>query len=110
VGTFTVKVPKDRYDLYRPHKGKKLIFGIRPENISHINYQPTDITPSPVDATVDVVEEMGNEKILYLEKGGKTFLARIDPRADVHVGETVGLAFNADLMHLFDAETEQALQ
>ncbi len=109
-GSFRVKVPPTRYDLYRPHLGKKIIFGIRPENIAHIDYQPPGITPSEVEATVDVVEEMGNEKILYLDKEGKTFLARIDPRAEVHVGQTVGLAFNADVMHLFDAETEEALQ
>jgi multiple sugar transport system ATP-binding protein len=66
--------------------------------------------PSHVQANVDVVEEMGHEKILYLEEGGKSFLARIDPRAEVHVGQRVGMVVNMAVMHLFDAETEQALQ
>lgn len=109
-GFFRVDVPKERYELYRSYVGKKVIFGIRPENISHPNYQPADIVPSMVEANVDVVEEMGHEKIAYLEEGGKTFLARMDPRADVHVGQRTGAIFNMSSMHLFDAETEQALQ
>ncbi len=109
-GVFKVKVQPERYDLYKPYIGKKVIFGIRPENISHPLYQPADITPAEVTANIDVVEEMGHEKIVYLEEGGKTFLARMDPRADVHVGQRTPVIFNMGVMHLFDAETEQALQ
>ncbi|NDJ77131.1 MAG: sn-glycerol-3-phosphate ABC transporter ATP-binding protein UgpC [Chloroflexi bacterium] len=109
-GYFRLEVPEARYDLYRPHMGKQLTFGIRPEAISHPNYQPADIRPSLIEANVDVVELMGNEKIVYLEESGKTFLARFDPRADITVGQRTGAVFNMASMHLFDQETEQALQ
>jgi multiple sugar transport system ATP-binding protein len=109
-GVFRVSVPEDRYDMYRPHLGKKVIFGIRPDNISHADFPPPGIVPAPVDANVDVVEEMGHEKILYLEEGGKTFLARIDPRADVRVGQRIRLVLNMSVMHLFDEDTEQVLR
>lgn len=109
-GSYHLAVPEDRYDLYRPHLGSKVIFGIRPENIAHADFPPPGIIPSPIDANIDVIEEMGHEKILYLEEGGKTFLARIDPRAQVHVGERVHMQVNMGAMHLFDADTEQALQ
>ncbi|MBN1562646.1 MAG: sn-glycerol-3-phosphate ABC transporter ATP-binding protein UgpC [Anaerolineae bacterium] len=109
-GVFRVAVPEERYDTYRPHLGKKVIFGIRPDNIAHADFQPPGIIPAPIEANVDVVEEMGHEKILYLEEGGKTFLARIDPRAEVHVGQRVGLMLNMSVMHLFDSDTEQVLR
>lgn len=109
-GIFKVAVPPERTEKYRSHVGKKVIFGIRPENISHPDYQPQNITPSPITANIDVVEEMGHEKITYLEEGGKTFLARMDPRADVHVGQRADIILNMASMHLFDAETEEALQ
>jgi len=109
-GYFQVEVPKERYELYRPHLGKRVVFGIRPENIAHPDYAPPGIIPSLVQANIDVVEEMGHEKIVYLEEGGKSFLARMDPRADVHVGQRTGAVLNMAVMHLFDAETEQALQ
>jgi len=109
-GYFQVEVPKERYELYRPHLGKRVVFGIRPENIAHPDFPSPGIVPSLVQANVDVVEEMGHEKIVYLEEGGKSFLARMDPRANVRVGQRTGALLNMAVMHLFDAETEQALQ
>ena len=109
-GFFQVEVPKDRYERYRPHLGKRVVFGIRPENVAHPDFAPPGIIPSLIEANVDVVEEMGHEKIVYLEEGGKSFLARMDPRADVHVGKRTGVVLNMAVMHLFDADTEQALQ
>jgi len=109
-GLFQLDVPPERYEVYRPHVGKKVVFGIRPENIAHPDFLPADTVPTVVEANVDVVEEMGSEKIVYFEVGGKTFLARIDPRADMRVGQRCGAVLNMATMHLFDAETEQALQ
>ncbi len=109
-GYFQAEVPKERYEMYRPHLGKRIVFGIRPENVAHPDFAPPGIIPSLIQANVDVVEEMGHEKIVYLEEGGKSFLARMDPRADLHVGQRTGAVLNMAVMHLFDAETEQALQ
>lgn len=109
-GMYKLEVPAARYETYRPYVGKRVVFGIRPEDIHHPDYPPPGITPAQDTATVDVVELMGNEKIVYLEKGGKTILSRMDPRADVHVGQTSGVVFNMANMHLFDPETERALQ
>jgi len=109
-GFFKVLVPPERSEMYRPALGKPVIFGIRPDCISHPDYQPQNIVPAIVEANVDMVEEMGHEKIVYLEAGGKTFLSRMDPRAEVHVGQRSGAVFNMASMHLFDAETEKALQ
>jgi len=109
-GVFRVEVPPERYEKYRPHVGKQVVFGIRPENVAHPDYPPANIFPAVVEANVDVVEEMGHEKIAYLEEGGRTFLARMDPRSDLHVGQRTGTVFNMSAMHLFDAATEEALQ
>jgi multiple sugar transport system ATP-binding protein len=109
-GQFQLEVPEDRHELYRSYVGKKVIFGVRPENIAYPDYQPSGIAASLIEASVDVVEEMGHEKIVYLEDGGKTFLARMDPRSDVRVGHRTGAVFNMSSMHLFDQETELALQ
>jgi multiple sugar transport system ATP-binding protein len=109
-GQFKLDVPPQRYDLYRPYVGKSVIFGIRPDDIHHPDYPPADIVPAMVEANVDVVELMGNEKIVYLEEGGKTLLARMDTRSNVQVGHRTGAMFNMNNMQLFDKETEKALQ
>ena len=54
-----------------------------------------------------MTELMGNEIFVYLQVGDSTFIARIDPRADVRAGDEVDMAFNIDKIHIFDATTEK---
>lgn len=109
-GIFRIAVPDSRRDKYRPYIGSEVVFGIRPEHIHDSHYTPPSILPSPLEANVDVVEQMGNEKILYLEQNGKTFVARVDPRTDVHVGQRIQAVIDINSMHLFDAKSQKALQ
>jgi len=59
---------------------------------------------------VDVTELMGNEILLYLVAGKNTFVARVDPRSKMRVADQVDVAFDKDKFHVFDGETEQAIQ
>jgi multiple sugar transport system ATP-binding protein len=108
-GGFQVNVPVAKAEPFKDAIGKRVIFGIRPEDIHDVEYQPSGITPSIVEANVDVVEQMGNEINLYLEDQGKTFIARTDPRTRARIGNRIGLAFNIDNMHLFDVDTNLSL-
>jgi multiple sugar transport system ATP-binding protein len=105
LGFGTVEVPVERVDRYRKLIGKPVTFGIRPEDIHHPNFQPREIIPQQIVSDVDVIELMGNEKIVYLKNDNMTYLARIDPRSDVRVGISTGMIFNMANMHLFDVET-----
>ncbi len=109
-GTFRVPVAPQRNELYRPYVGKPVIMGIRPEDIHDPQYQPANIVPAAIDANIDVVEQMGHEKVIYLEESGKTFLARMDPRSTASVGQRMQVVVNTANIHLFDAQTEKALQ
>jgi multiple sugar transport system ATP-binding protein len=108
-GVFQVTVPARKAEPFKSHVGKKVVFGIRPEDIHDAEYQPPGITPAMVEANVDVVEQMGNEMILYLEQGGTNFIARTDPRTRARVGGRVGMVIDVDNMHLFDTDTELSL-
>lgn len=108
-GIFQIPIPAERADIYKLHMGKNVIFGIRPEDIHDQEYQPASITPVPLEASVDVVEQMGNEMIVYFEEQGKNFIGRLDPRTKAHVGSRINLVVNVDNVHVFDADTEQAL-
>jgi multiple sugar transport system ATP-binding protein len=90
--------------------GKEVIFGIRPEDIHHPQYKPAGVNEHLVDATVDVIEMMGNELFVYLMSNDEqSFIARVDPRAKVHNGDKVQMAFNADKVHIFDRDTEKSM-
>jgi len=108
-GVFELAMPANRAAPYRAHLGKKVVLGIRPEDIHDSEYQPQGISPVQSEANVDVVEQMGNEMIVYLEEGGKSFIARTDPRTSARIGGRMGIVFNMDNMHLFDADTQLSL-
>ena len=108
---YQIKVPAAKAEPFRQSavSGRRVILGIRPEDIHDVEFQPTGITPAVIEANVDVVEQMGNEMIIYLEDRGKTFIARTDPRTRARVGNRMGVAFNIDNLHIFDADSNLSL-
>lgn len=111
--SFRIPATPDREHLLRAYVGKDVILGVRPEDIHHPNYQPADIQSATIEAIVDVIELMGNEKIVYLsfdDSSQSSFLARMDPRSDVHLGGKTGAVINLGNVHLFDAATEVVIR
>jgi ABC-type sugar transport system ATPase subunit len=74
--------------------------GIRPEHVA---------LGGEIPARVDVVEEAGSETVLYLLSDGHQVVARVDAETRVERGDTVGLAFRREHVHLFDVESGVAL-
>ncbi len=109
-GAFRVKIPAERVEPYKAHRGSQVIFGIRPENVHDPEFAPPGIHQALVESKVEVTELMGNEVILYLNAKEKSFLARVDPRSKLRVGNTANLAFNMDRFHIFDKQTEKAIR
>lgn len=107
--TFQVPVPKERAGILHEYLDKKIIFGIRPEDISSPQYTAPGIIASPVRAKVDVTELMGNEFYLHMLSGDKQFLARVDARTQARPGQEIELVFNMANMHAFDSETQITL-
>lgn len=105
--TFQVTIPDDKSATYAPHLGKRVIFGIRPEDVHDPNFAPPGIQAANVDANVDVTELMGNEIFVHLTSGKSNFTGRIDPRTSFSIGEKVQVAFNMKNMHLFETEGDQ---
>jgi multiple sugar transport system ATP-binding protein len=109
-GSFKVEVPTARMETYDKFANRPVIMGIRPEDIKDPNFLPPGIIPQPVEGMVDVTELMGNEIQLYITTGEHSFVARVDPRTNVKMGQKTQVIFNMGNMHLFDPETEQAIR
>jgi multiple sugar transport system ATP-binding protein len=99
---FRVKIPKGRQAPYESIVDQKIVFGIRPEDIHNPQYAPPSIIAEPVETKVDVTELMGNEIFLYLVNGDHNFVARVDPRTRVEMGDDLQVVFNMQNMHIFD--------
>jgi multiple sugar transport system ATP-binding protein len=106
-GTFHVQLPTARRELYGRHVGKRVILGIRPEDIHDPAFVPAQIAGAPVGAKVEVTELMGNEVFVHLQSGEATYVARVDPRTNFRMGADVQVAFNTENVHLFEVEGDQ---
>jgi multiple sugar transport system ATP-binding protein len=85
-----------------PVRGKPVTLGIRPEGVT-LGGQPG------FRAGVEVVEQMGNEVIVYLKANSDTLIARVPPQNAPRPGDSVTVGFVPDHLHFFDAETELTL-
>jgi len=109
-GAFAVPIPESNTGTYQAHEGKNIIFGIRPEDIHDPDFRPANVQTENIDAKVDVTELMGNEIFLHMLSGDNSFVARVDPRSNLRVGEKAQVAFDMNNVHIFDAETEAAIR
>ncbi len=108
-GGFRLRVPEQIAQAVADWLGQQVILGIRPEHIHHVQFTPPGINAQRIKAQLDVQELLGNERLFYLEAGGQTFIARVDPRATAASGEMIELNVDVDQMKLFDPQTEQAI-
>jgi multiple sugar transport system ATP-binding protein len=109
-GDFRLRVPDDRKQMYKDYVGREVIFGIRPEHIHHKDYIPPSTISSPFTGQVDVVELLGHELHTYIRSGSNTFVATVDTRAVLNMGDTVPLVADMSNMHLFDKDSELAIR
>ncbi|WP_131865134.1 ABC transporter ATP-binding protein [Biostraticola tofi] len=80
--------------------GKPLTVGIRPE---HWTLSGDD--NACLQVTVDVVEPLGQETLVYFRHGGEDYCVRLDASFDGAPGETLKLYPCRDKIHLFDLES-----
>ncbi len=108
-GVFKMEMPDTVAKTFRDYEGEATL-GIRPEDIHDRDFPPANIDPFPFDAQVEVIEQMGNEMILYLESGSKNFVARTDPRTTARVGSNLPITVNMENIHLFEKDTDRSLK
>jgi multiple sugar transport system ATP-binding protein len=104
-----VEVPPLYKEQARAVADKNLTFGIRPEHLEDVTViSPEAHSASAIEASVDVVEHLGNELLVYMPIGGKQVIARLNPRSEAHAGGKIGLYVDTDHIHLFNQDTGEA--
>jgi multiple sugar transport system ATP-binding protein len=99
-------VPVSHLQRYQGAVGKRLIFGLRPEHITEPRGSERGKF-SEFSTTLDVVEPMGTETMVFFKLGGVAVSGRVDSGVSVPMaGEKVRLVANMAHMHLIDAETD----
>jgi multiple sugar transport system ATP-binding protein len=107
-GNFRVKLPGSRIQAIEPYIGKKVIIGIRPEDI--VEKQSAATTEfGTVNAQVEVVEPLGAEIYIYLTTSKHAFIARVAADHDIKVNQSLEMVIDMTKLQIFDFDTELTL-
>ncbi len=125
---FSVPVPAsvfERRPSLRTQNGKKVIFGIRPEDLYDSTLE-SGSRLATIPAQVRSIEELGSEQIVHLEidairidsgdpdavqdlTGAANAVARFDPNSSIRPGQTIDMALDAAKLHFFDLQSHLAI-
>jgi len=105
-GKFSLQVRASMEEALAPSVGKSMILGIRPEDIYDRAYAGNHMTNGQTAlSTVEVVEPMGSEVLLYLNTGRNTLIARVEPQSEARVNQEIEIQFNMEKIHLFQKDS-----
>jgi len=105
---FNIPLPPNLADATRSGNASKVLLGIRPEHIT-LASQYEGTPPNTMDATVEVVEHLGNEILAYISKDGATMTARFPPETDARPQSAARVVFDPENLHVFDEATGIAI-
>ena len=109
-GKFVLELPPSMEEALRPYVGKVVTLGVRPEDIYDKVYAGNISTEGRTAiSTVEVVEPMGSEVLLYLNTGKNTLVARVEPQSEARVNQEIEIVFNLEKIRLFDKETQERI-
>lgn len=91
---------------------RKVVIGIRPEMIYDSAFNcPVEVSDANTfEARVDVLEPLGHAYTAYLQAGEQNLMATIDTGTKIQETESYKFAVDLNALHVFDAETEEAIR
>ena len=105
---YRIKLPEGKAKRLegKDYVGKKVIMGIRPEDVHDEAMYLDTLKESTLSAEVSLVEALGAETLIYMTIDEVDMIARVNPRTQARVGEKITIALDPNKIHLFDKETE----
>jgi multiple sugar transport system ATP-binding protein len=99
-----VTVPLDRYAFAAGGaRSGKVVFGVRPEHVALGDVAGT--MPYQCDLTVEIVEPMGSDALVWGKFAGQNLSFRVDAERAVGKGQVVRIGFDPGRASIFDAGT-----
>ena len=99
-----ISVPLKAYQSDQELTARKAVLGVRPEHI-RINGPAEEGATDAIPATVDIVEPMGADTLIWLNVEGQTMSARVESNEHYEPGQKVKVRFRMNLASVFDDET-----
>ena len=86
--------------------GRDLHLGIRPEHL----FEAVDPASAAFEATVGMVEPVGNEVFVSLRRGAQSLVARMPPDRLPSLGDTLAIGLRPDKLLFFDPGSGERVQ
>ncbi len=101
-----IEVPTAQVDL-SAHVGQDVLMGLRAEAIC-LSHDRGEAGPlrCAARARVEVIEPTGSDTLVVLQIGGVEFTARLEPDAELRVGQDVDLFLDLSKLVCFDLKTD----
>ncbi len=104
--SFSIDLPSEKSGVLKGYPEKKVIVGIRPEDLLEAKRHAPGKT---IQTTVEVVEPIGSEMYLNVSAGECALTASVDRKTHVKPHQSFVLRPALDYLHLFDIQSEKAL-
>jgi multiple sugar transport system ATP-binding protein len=101
-------VPERLHALTKERDGQQVTLGIRPEAIHEPGHGDGGKT-APMTLTVDLVEPLGHEVVVYGSSGGQLITAKLGPHTIPEIGDEIELAVDLAGVMLFDGDDGRRL-
>jgi multiple sugar transport system ATP-binding protein len=96
-----IEIPLSRYEFAAgPTTSGKVAFGIRPE---HVALNSGDDWPFSARVTVEVVEPMGSDSLVWTRLGGQNLAVRVPAERTPSTGDTIAIGFDPMRASMFDS-------
>jgi len=83
--------------------GERVTIGVRPEDVV-LRASPSAFDTQSHSTTVDVVEPLGSDNLLYFDVGSQTWTARVSPGFEPDSGSEVYFSFPREALYVFDEQ------
>ena len=103
---FKLRIPEDKAAQMKGYDQKRVIFGIRPEDLPEA---PCTVPGETFDVLVEVMEPLGSEVYLDVKAAEASLIARADPNTKAKPHTKLCLRPAMENMHLFDIRDEKTL-
>jgi len=102
------RIPLPSAGALEMYQGSEVVLGIRPEDFYRVE-EVGDEYYGNIEGTVRVTEPLGDSLLLECLIGENTVRVNSSPRSDLRYNDVVELVYDRERLHVFDAETGDAL-
>ena len=108
--SITIDIPKEHQEKLKDYSGKKLIVGIRPEDISLDPAMLKKYSHDTISIDSQVVELLGHDLVIYSDVDGQKIIVKTLADYDIKAHQDVKVAICMNKIHYFDPDTTNRIE